>query len=150
MKLSTRILIVLCLLQIVDSRRKYCHPPSIDDRTKLKGYVFTGTVVRTVKTGTSNEYYAAVKLKRMISDTDQSLVLPASDVIVSGLGNDRFCESDVRAGDTRIFFATKKRDRFYVISASVARITIRNLRRVEASLTGRFYFNLCIYRLIHY
>nr|XP_026691463.1 agrin isoform X4 [Ciona intestinalis] len=57
-------------------------------------------------------------------------------VDVYGLGNSAFCKSNVERADTRIFFLNKLNNRL-VVSASLDRITLKNLENTQKVIEGK-------------
>ncbi|XP_023228841.1 agrin-like [Centruroides vittatus] len=124
------IYVFLALLVVTsEARRRYqdCHEDTIESREESADVVLTGTVNR-VYTSSRGHYSCEVRIKRIIKG---DRLEAGNNVLVEGLGNEDFCDSHLRSGDTRIFMLNRLSIGLYRLNSSLLQINVPNLDRVR-------------------
>lgn len=124
------LILVSCVLTADTRRRRYrdCHEEPIAAREERANVVLTGTAERIYIS--SRGYSCDVKIKRVVKG---ERLEPGSSILVEGFGNDEFCDSNLKEGDTRIFLLSRLGNNLFRLNSSVIHINVLNLERVQAA-----------------
>lgn len=130
-------ILFLCLLcSVCDGRRRrrqHCNEDALENRGKSAGVILTGTVEKVYRRRRSLVYRGTIKVRRVIKGSDS---LNNQSVIVNGFGNPHICRSDVRPRDTRIFLLSPSDQGILELNSSLARVTLRNLKKTGLQEVG--------------
>lgn len=127
-------------------RRLQCDELPLENRQKSALVILTGTVEKVYRRRRSLVYRGTVRVRRVIKGSPT--VFNNQSVIVNGFGNPHICRSDVRPRDTRIFLLTPSQQGNLQLNSSLARVTLKNLKRTGLPDDSRISFLFCSLFLI--
>lgn len=137
------LLLLLCsFIHSSLSLRHFCYDArmSLSHRGQLASVILTGTVEKLNRTLRGSAPYgrALIRVKRVIKGLRE---VRTDRITVVGFGDPQLCDSRVGERDTKIFFLhpTSSDDSSFKLNSSLARINLRNLALLDATVAGEFW-----------
>ncbi len=150
--LCSLVLVLLCVVNYgtytthaVRSPRsnfKSCSEKPLEIREEMANVVLSGYIGRVMRKPRNMMYECEVEVVRVFKGqtTLENEVQPAmagNKLKIGGFGDPLICDNVVHAGDTRVMLLNKGSDGHLKLNSSLIRITLGNLDRAEAAVSGR-------------
>jgi len=115
---------------------------------ELPQVVLTGFVEQLYPSDGDDTYTGSVMIKRVFRGQQS---LENSRVTIGGFGTQGYCHSNVRKGDTWMFFLNQVSDGFFKLNTTLLKVTLPNLDRINAIIEGinnSYVYNIVISLLL--